>query len=179
MLLDILVVLALAFGVFKGVQKGFFVSVVAFLSLLIGTIGALKFSNVVKDFLQQQWGWESSFLPVFSFVIAFILAILVVRLAAQIATKVFEAAFLGLFNRLLGAIFQLFVVILVMSLLYALVDQINSFFILVSPETLNQAKSYQIYLFVSEHIFPSLFQMVAYLFEKSVDVLQTPTPESI
>lgn len=179
MVLDILVVLALAFGVFTGIKKGFFVSVVAFLSLLIGTMGALKFSNVVKDFLQHKWGWESSFLPVFSFVIAFVLAILVVRLAAQIATKVFEVAFLGFFNRLLGALFQVLVVVLMMSLLYALFDQVNSRFVLVQPETLAQAKSYQVYLFVAEHIFPSLFKMVGYLFEKSVDVLQTPTPESI
>ncbi|MBB1139469.1 CvpA family protein [Myroides sp. WP-1] len=179
MIFDILALLALIFGVFKGVKNGFFVSVVAFLSLLIGTMGALKFSNVVKDFLQHKWGWESSFLPVLSFVIAFVLAILAVRLAAQLTTKIFEAAFLGFFNRILGALFQILVVVLVMSLLYSLLDQVNNRLIVVSPETLASAKSYQVYLFVSEHIFPSLFDMVKYLFEKSVDVLQTPTPESI
>lgn len=179
MILDVLVLMALAFGVFKGFKNGFFVSVVAFLSLLIGTMGALKFSTVVKDFLQQKWGWESSFLPILSFIIAFVLAILAVRLAAQVTTKVFEAAFLGFFNRMLGALFQIFVVILMMSLVYALMDQINSYIPLIRPETLATAKSYQVYLFVSEHIFPSLFDMVKHLFEKSVDVLQTPTPESI
>lgn len=179
MVLDILALAALAFGVFQGLKKGFFVSVVSFLSLLIGTMGALKFSNVVKDFLQQKWGWESSFLPMLSFAIAFILAILAVRLAAQLTTKLFEAAFLGLFNRLLGALFQVLVVILVMSLVYALFDQVNSRITIVSPETLNASKSYGLYVFVSEHIFPSLFEMVRYLFEKSVDVMQTPTPESI
>lgn len=179
MILDILVLLALAFGVFKGFKNGFFVSVVAFLSLLIGTMGALKFSNVVKDFLQHKWGWESSFLPVLSFVIAFVLAILAVRLAAQITTKIFEAAFLGFFNRMLGALFQILVVVLMMSLVYAVMDQINNSIRIIGPETLASSKSYSIYLFVSEHIFPSLFEMVKHLFEKSVDVLQTPTPESI
>lgn len=179
MILDILVILALAFGVFKGIKNGFFVSVVAFLSLLIGTMGALKFSNVVKDFLQQKWGWESSFLPVLSFVITFVLAILAVRLAAKITTKIFEAAFLGFFNRLLGALFQILVVLLLMSLVYSVMDQINSRITMISPETLATSKSYSVYLFVSEHIFPSLFEMVKHLFEKSVDVLQTPTPESI
>lgn len=179
MVLDILVLLALAFGVFKGFKNGFFVSVVAFLSLLIGTMGALKFSTVVKDFLQHKWGWESSFLPVLSFVIAFILAILAVRLAAQVTTKIFEAAFLGFFNRMLGALFQLLVVLLMMSLVYAVVDQINTRFPMIGPDTLAASTSYQVYGFVSEHIFPSLFDMVKYLFEKSVDVLQTPTPESI
>ena len=179
MILDIMVLLALAFGVFKGFKNGFFVSVVAFLSLLIGTMGALKFSNVVKDFLQHKWGWESSFLPVVSFVIAFILAILVVRLAAQITTKLFETAFLGFFNRLLGAVFQILVVILMMSLFYAVFDQVNSRITLIGPDALASSKSYVLYLFVSEHIFPSLFDMVRYLFEKSVDVLQTHTPEVI
>lgn len=80
---------------------------------------------------------------------------------------------------MLGALFQILVVILMMSLVYALLDQINSRIPLVEPETLAASRSYQVYLFVSEHLFPSLFDMVKYLFEKSVDVLQTPTPESI
>lgn len=160
MVLDILVLIALAFGIFQGLKNGLFVSVVAFLSLLIGTMGALKFSNIIKDFLHQKWGWESSFLPLVSFVVAFVLAILAVRLAAQVTTKIFEAAFLGFFNRMLGALFQILVVILMMSLVYALMDQINSRIPLVGSETLASSKSYQVYLFVSEHIFPSLFAMV-------------------
>lgn len=178
-MLDMLALIALGFGLFRGIKDGFFVSVVSFLSLLIGTMGALKFSNVVKGFLQEKWGWESSFLPILSFIIAFFLAILFVRFAAKLTTKLFEAAFLGFFNRVLGALFQVLVVILMMSLTYAVFDQINSRITMVNETTLAASRSYQLYLFVSEHIFPSLFEMVKYLFEKSVDVLKTPTPESI
>lgn len=179
MLFDFLFLVALLFGVFKGIKDGLFVSVVAFLSLLIGTMGALKFSTVVKNFIQTKWGWESSFLPLLSFLIAFVLAVLCAKFIAKLVTKVFDIVLLGFFNRIAGALFQILVVILMTSLAFALFDQLNSRFEIVKQETLLASKSYQIYLFVSEHIFPSMFKMVKYLFEKSVDVIKTPTPTSI
>lgn len=179
MLFDFIFLVALVFGAFKGIKDGLFVSVVAFLSLLIGTMGALKFSNVVKSFIQTKWGWDSSFLPLLSFAVAFVLAVLCARFVAKAVTKLFDVVFLGIFNRIAGVLFQVLVVILMTSLAFALFDQFNDKFEVVKQETLLTSKSYQIYLFVSEHIFPSLFQMVNYLFEKSVDVIKTPTPNTI
>ncbi len=179
MFFDFLFLAALVFGVFKGIKDGFFVSIVAFLSLLIGTMGALKFSTVVKSFIQTKWGWESSFLPLLSFIIAFALAVLAAKFVAKAVTKMFDIVMLGFFNRIAGALFQIFVVILMSSLVFALFDQFNDKFDVVKEETLMGSKAYQVYLFVSEYIFPSMFKMISYLFEKSVDVIKTPTPTSV
>ncbi|WP_158209812.1 CvpA family protein [Myroides phaeus] len=176
MFLDVIALIALVFALYKGIKDGFFVSVVAFLAIFIGAIGALKFSNVVKEFLFESFGWQTSFLPVIAFVLTFFFAILIAKFLANMVTKFFDAVFLGMFNRFFGALFQVLVVVLVGSMLLSFFDQMNDIFQVVEKETLEASYSYQVYLVVSDSILPSFFQLIKTLFEKSVEVLHTTTP---
>ncbi|MDR2222794.1 MAG: CvpA family protein [Flavobacteriaceae bacterium] len=178
MFLDCLVVIALGFGVYKGMTQGFFVSLASFLSLMIGTIGALKFSNLIKDFLYNSLGWDSKFVPVMAFVLAFFLAVFLTRLLAKFITKMFEAVMLGLVNRLLGILFQFLLTSFMVCLVLSMFDEININHFLASEETLNTSTAYRMYQSISQDIWPSVFQMVKHLFEKSVDVITTTTPVS-
>ncbi|MTG97922.1 MULTISPECIES: CvpA family protein [Myroides] len=174
MVLDIITGIVLVYGIYIGLKKGLFVSVAAFLSILIGIIGALKFSNVVKELLFTKLGWDTSFLPIISFILTFFLSILLVKFVANMLTKVFETVYLGFVNRLFGALFQILVVILVGSVFLSLFDEVNNIFKLVETETLQQSYSYKTYLVLSEDILPSLYNMVKSLFARSVDMLTTP-----
>jgi membrane protein required for colicin V production len=179
MILDILVLIALSYGIYKGVSDGLFVSVASFLSLLIGTIGALKFSNVIKGFLYETVGWDSKFLPVLSFVIAFLITVFLVRLVAQFMTKVFQAVFLGFFNRLTGAVFYILIVALVICLILSLFDQINVNHFLIDQDTLMRSYSYRYYLMVSESVFPDFFKLIQDLFAKSAELIEIPQAEAV
>lgn len=176
MILDIIVGIALIFGIYKGAKNGLFVSVAAFVSLLIGIIAALKFSNVVKDALFSYFGWDSTFLPLISFLITFFAAILVVKFIAKMITNLLQAVYLGFVNRIFGAVFQVFVVVLLVSLGLSLFDKFNANFAFVTPQELNTSYSYRVYLELSQHFFPSFFSLVNNLFEKSVEVINTSTP---
>lgn len=176
MLLDIIVGIALVYAIYKGAKDGLFVSVAAFLALLIGIIGALKFSYIIKNFLFNQFGWESSFLPVVAFILTFFIAVLIVKVIAKLITKLFEAVFLGFLNRLFGAVFQILVVVLLVSVFLSLFDQINAILLMVNQESLMNSISYRTYLVLSDSVFPSFFELVKALFEKSIDVIKTPMP---
>lgn len=172
MFLDFICLIAIGFAVIKGAKDGFFISVVSFLSLFIGMIGALKFSNVIKGFLMDALGWESPYIPLLAFVLGFFLAVLVARFLAQLVTKFFETVFLGLFNRVFGAVFQVLIVVLVGSVFLSIFDEINNIFTFVEHETLMNSVSYKIYVALSESILPSLFDLVKSLFSKSFDLLR-------
>ncbi|MDM1360630.1 CvpA family protein [Myroides marinus] len=172
MFFDFIFLIAIGFAIFRGAKDGLFISVVSFLSLFIGMIGALKFSNIIKNFLMNSLGWESASIPLLAFVVAFFLAILAARFVAKIVTKFFETVFLGFFNRVFGAVFQILIVVLVGSVFLSIFDEINNIFTFVEHETLMNSVSYKIYLTLSESVLPSLYDLVKSLFSKSIDLLK-------
>ncbi len=176
MVLDIIVVIALVFGIYKGAKNGLFVSIAAFISLLLGVIAALKFSNVVKDSLYSYFGWDSTFLPLISFLITFFAAIFLVKFIAKLITNLLHTVYLGFINRIFGAVFQVAVVVLLVCLTLSLFDKFNTDYMFVSKAELDSSYSYVMYLELSQHFFPRFFELVNNLFEKSVEVLNTSTP---
>ena len=176
MILDIVVLLVMLYSAYQGITKGFFVSLTSFLSILIGTIAALKFSNVVKQFLFESMKWDSKFVPVLAFVVVFALAVFLSGLLAKVITKIFDAIMLGLINRLLGVVFQVLLSAFIICVILSMFDEININNFFVSKEALDNSFSYKCYKSVSDTIFPSVFQMAKHLFEKSVDVIKTTTP---
>ena len=172
MLLDTIVLIALVFGIYKGAKVGLFVSVTAFLSLGIGVLGALKFSNIIKSFLIKSLNWDSSLLPLISFVLTFFIVLLLVKMLAKLMTSFFETIYLGFVNRCLGATFQILVVILVVSLFLSFFEGFNNIFKFVTQEQLMSSYSYKTYLVLSEDILPSFFNLVQYLFKSSVEVVK-------
>lgn len=179
MFLDVLVMIAMVYSIWQGITKGFFVSLASFLSIMIGTIAALKFSNVIKTYMYESMNWDSKFVPVLSFVLVFVLAVFLTTLIAKFVTKVFDAIMLGMLNRLLGVLFQVLLTAFIICVILSMFDEVNVNNMLASKETLEKSFSYTCYRGISENILPSLFQMVKHLFEKSVDVIKTTTPVSI
>ncbi|MHC5363243.1 CvpA family protein [Myroides sp. LJL110] len=172
MILDLFVAIALIFGIYKGAKQGLFVSIAAFISLLIGVIIALKFSNVIKGYLYSSLGWDSSFLPIIAFVLTFFLAVLCVKLVAKLITHLLQAVYLGFLNRIFGAIFQILVVILLVSLFLSLFDKLNAIYPMISKQELELSHSYRIYQEISKHIFPSFFALIDSLFETSSQFIE-------
>lgn len=179
MVLDVLVLIAVVYGVYKGASDGLFVSAASFLSLLIGTIAVLKFSNVIKVFLHDRLGWDSEFVPVLSFIVTFLIAVFLVHLVARFMTKVFQVVFLGFFNRLCGAVFYILIVTLMVCLVLSLFDQINVNHYLIDQDTLMKAYSYRYYVIISENIFPEFFQLIQNLFVRSAALITFPQTESV
>lgn len=172
MILDILVGLGLLVGLYKGAKEGFFVSLAAFLSLLVGVITALKFSNLLKDYFHESLQWESTFVPIISFILTFIVAVLIVKMIARMITHVLQAIYLGFINRILGAIFQVLVVVLLLCVILSFFDHLNEWTQLITQEELSKSYSYRFYSYISHNYFHGFFKLVNDLFQRGVVIIQ-------
>lgn len=172
MILDVVVLLFVIYGLYKGIREGFFISVATFMSFVIGVIAALQFSNIIKAYLYLKFSLDSTIMSVLAFVVTFALAIFFVHLVAKVVTKVVNAMYLGLFNRLLGGLFEVLRVLLFACILLYLFEKFNITYIFATQEALESSRFYVFYTSIAQDVLPSLFHLIDTLFDKSVEVIK-------
>ncbi|MEK9613171.1 MAG: CvpA family protein [Flavobacteriaceae bacterium] len=129
--IDVIVFLFLAYGLIKGLIKGFIVEIAGMIALVIGVLGAFKFSSLLGAYLGVFVNWDSRSVQIVSFILLFMGIIFAISLIAKMITKVLQVVALGLLNRLLGGLFGLlkwFVILSVLVLIYEEINQIVTLF---------------------------------------------------
>ena len=118
MMIDILVVLAIAWAVIKGVRSGLIIGVFSILGFIIGLAAALKLSSAVASHLG---GDNNRWMPFVAFLLVFITVAFLVNVGARLLQNSVEWAMLGWVNRLGGVLFfaLLYAIILSILLFYA------------------------------------------------------------
>ena len=72
---DIIIIIPLLWGAFKGFKKGLIIELASLIALFLGVWGAIKFSSVVGNYLDQTFTVSEKFLPLVSFAVTFILIV--------------------------------------------------------------------------------------------------------
>ena len=103
--IDILIIIPLLWGAYKGFTKGLITEIASLLSLILGIYGAIKLSNYTSSFLIKTFDFTSEYLPVISFAITFIIIVILVHLISKLIDSMIKTASLGVVNRILGAVF--------------------------------------------------------------------------
>lgn len=103
-LLDILILIPIGFGVWRGFKKGFIIELFTFLALFVGLYAGIHLSDSVASFLKEQFSITSEYLPTIAFTITFLLVGAMVYFAGVAIEKIVKAVSLSLPNRLLGAL---------------------------------------------------------------------------
>jgi membrane protein required for colicin V production len=124
-LIDIVLVVVLVVGVFKGFRNGFFLELASLISIMLGIYLAIRFSFITKSYLEKEVSWDAKSIQVAAFAITFILVIIVVSSLAKVFTSVANFASLGFLNNFLGAFLGLLRTILVVSILLNLLQKVN------------------------------------------------------
>jgi len=138
--LDIFLAVFLCYGLIKGIKNGFFVELASLVSMLLGIFIAIKFSYVMKAFLENHYPSSNpKVMQVAAFALTFILVIVAVSLLAKFFTSLANFAALGIFNKILGGLFGVLKTILMLSILLNLFQKINVGETFLSKE--NQEKS--------------------------------------
>lgn len=122
---DIVILLVLAWGAFKGFRKGFIMEIVAVLALFIGILGAFKLLHVGMDWLDQYFEISGQLLPYVSFIVLFIAIVILVNLLGKSVKKVLDMALLGGFDSLAGAIIGIIKWAFGLSILVWLTESFN------------------------------------------------------
>lgn len=106
MILDIIVVLVVAFGFFAGYSRGLIKTVFDTMSLIIGILAAMKLSSYTIDALESMLNISTSITYLLGLVITFIIVMAIVRFVGRKIESVLKAANVNVINQLAGGAVQ-------------------------------------------------------------------------
>lgn len=106
-ILDVIIIIALAIGIYKGYLNGFFVELTSLIGLIAAIYGTLFFSNYAGEWLREKTEWDDIYITMASFIITFVAIVMVIRYLGTLVTKVIDTAKLGTINKAAGAAFGL------------------------------------------------------------------------
>lgn len=122
--LDFILAVPLAYGAWKGYQKGLVFEVAMMIGLILGFYLAFKFSGLVQQLLSGVV--SNNILPYFSFFLVFTAVIVVMIFLAKFLEQIIKAGSLTPVNQLLGGTLGLLKWGLVLSVLLSIFRPIDA-----------------------------------------------------
>ena len=170
-ILDLIILIPLAWSAYKGFSKGLIISVASLLALLLGIYGSIRFSDITSGYLIDHFEFSSQYLPIISFAITFILIVVAIHFLARILDKIVKAVALGFINRISGALFGIIKTAFILSIVILLIDKFDSKTGIISTEQKESSLLYQPLSQFAPMIFPYLdFEKVSEYVPDSLNV---------
>lgn len=141
--IDIILVVFLAWGLYKGFRKGLVIEVTSLVALVLGVYGGIHFSDSVADFLRKQFDWQTEYLHIISFAITFIGIIFIVYTIGKIVEKLIDIVALGLVNKIAGGAFGLLKVAFILSVILIIVESFDKKANLINEEKKERSLLYK------------------------------------
>ena len=110
--IDIIVLLFLLWGAYRGFSKGLIIEVATLLGLVFGVYVAIKYSSYTEDILVDFLNISSRYISYIALAVTFVLVAIVVYIIGKLLTKLIDIISLGLINKLLGTILGLLSILL-------------------------------------------------------------------
>ncbi|WP_297704120.1 CvpA family protein [uncultured Eudoraea sp.] len=142
-LLDIILGLLLAYGLYKGLKNGLFVEIASLAAIIIGLYGAIQFSYLTGNYLSQNMDWDENYIKLTAFIITFVAIVLLVNMAGKILTKIANFAMLGLLNKLAGGLFGVLKTTVILGTLLYFFESASSSFNLIENNTVAESILYK------------------------------------
>ena len=151
--IDIILAVALGFGFVKGFFKGFIIEVASLGALLLGLLGAVKFSSLFSNLLNDFFDWNPVATLTVSYFIVFIIIVYAISLLAKALTKIITKASLGLFNKSLGALFGFLKWAIFMSVGLFFLEKLNTWVTIIDPEMMESSVLYKPITQLGDYLF--------------------------
>jgi len=156
-IVDIIILLCLGWGAYKGFRKGFIKQVFTVLALFFAIWCGFAFADLIVPFLQKHFNLGNQACSIVSFFIVFLLILMLVHISGYIATKIADFLALGLLNRLVGAFFGIIINALILSIIIFFFNQLNDKKRFIKSETLEETYLYKPVEKVAPAFFPERF----------------------
>ena len=154
--IDIIILVPLLWGAYKGIKKGLIIEAASLAALLIGVYGASIFSSLTKGILTNTFNFHSEYMSIISFGITFILIVFVVHLIAKAIDRLVSAVSLGFFNRIAGLIFGVAKFAFFISIIIAIFNKFDKDSKTIKPELKEKSFLYEPISSLAPMIFPYL-----------------------
>ncbi len=155
--IDPVIIVLLAWSLYRGFIKGLVIMVAAFIALIIGIWGAARFSGLVGEWLANTLNVSSPYLSLVSFTITFICIVIAINIAAYLISRLLDAIALGLLNRLLGALFSFVTMALFLSVIFVVLNAFDQRHDFMPEKQIENSLLYQPVADLAPGLFPFLW----------------------
>ncbi len=135
--IDIIILLFLLFGAFRGFSKGLIIEVATLAGLVLGVYLAINYSpyteGILRDFLNVSV--TPRYLSYLALAVTFIVVVVAVFIIGKLLTKLIDIISLGLLNKLLVTVLGIVKYFIIVCVLLLIVDALNEKFQFISEET--------------------------------------------
>lgn len=154
--IDIVILIPLLWGAYRGFTKGFIVSISTFLALMLGVYGAINFSDFVSKFMIDKFSWTNEYIPIIAFAITFIAIVILIHFAAKLLDNLVKAVALGFVNKLLGAILGMAKFLLIISIVILIISKFDKDSKFISEKIKTESLLYNPISNVILEVYPSI-----------------------
>lgn len=175
--LDIALLIAAAWFLFKGIKNGLVKEITFLLVLILGIYATYNYSFIMLSFLRKNLEWGKDLSLILSFLLTFLATAFVIYFIGAFLTKIINFIALGWLNSLLGGVFGLTKMIIVASIVFALFDKINHDDTFYDQESLEESMGYRTVSYVNTDIFPLKKLLDIKYLEEKLQVLDIEKPK--
>ena len=133
--IDIVILLFLLYGAFRGFSKGLIIEVATLAGLILGVFIAIRYSPFTEGILKDFLNITSRYLSYIAFAVTFLVVVIAVYLLGKMLTRLVDIISLGLVNKLLGTLLGIAKYFIMVCVLLMIVDALNDKFHFISEET--------------------------------------------
>lgn len=120
--LDILIIIPLIIGGWRGFKKGFIIEIFTLLAMLVGIYAGIHFSDLMANVLRENLGLTSEYLPAIAFTVTLLLVGAMVYFAGKLIEKAVKVVALGTVNKIAGLVFGLIKVWFILSAILVMLE---------------------------------------------------------
>lgn len=178
--IDILFIVPILWGAWKGFSKGFVIEVATLVALLLGVWGGINFSDMVADWLIGSFEFDEKYLPIVAFALTFLIILAAVFAVGKLVEKMVETAGIGIINKIAGGAFGLAKVALIISVILVIVNSYNDRLGFIPDDVKEQSLLYQPMTDMALTVIPALENSKMYQDVKDVSGFGTDSvPEQV
>lgn len=151
--LDILLLLPLLYGAYKGFSRGFVIEVATLLGLILGVYIAIKFSDYTENILRDFLDISSRYLSYIALSVTFLLVVVAIYLLGKMLTKLVDIVSLGLVNKLLGTVLGIAKSFVILCVILLIVDALEDKFQFMNKEVKENSLFYNPFLNFAQQMY--------------------------
>lgn len=156
--IDILLLLPLLYGAYRGFSKGLIIEIATLLGLVMGVFVSIKYSVYVENFLRDFLDIASVYLSYIALAITFLLVVILIYLLGKLLTKLVDVVSLGLANKLFGTIMGILKAFLVVCVLLLILHALDDKFHFIAKQAKDKSLLFYPFLNFAE----KLYNMIRY-----------------
>lgn len=106
-ILDLIILMPLIYGAYKGYKRGFIMSLFLLLAVVVGLYAAFHFTDLIVSYGKEHFAWKSSYIVPVTFLSLFLVVGAGIYFGGKVLESVIKLAKLSILNSLAGALLGL------------------------------------------------------------------------